>query len=49
MLGPPHTRADANTSGGALPYLVMRHRPSNSLVISIRGTGGSTVVTDVVV
>ncbi|KAL6771318.1 hypothetical protein ACKKBG_A25860 [Auxenochlorella protothecoides x Auxenochlorella symbiontica] len=28
----------ANTSGGALPYLVMRHRPSNSLVISIRGT-----------
>ncbi|KFM25325.1 hypothetical protein F751_0863 [Auxenochlorella protothecoides] len=29
---------DANTSGGALPYLVMRHRPSNSLVISIRGT-----------
>jgi hypothetical protein len=28
----------ANVAGGVLPYLVMLHRPSKSVVVSVRGT-----------
>lgn len=34
---------DANVSGGVLPYLILYHRPSNSLVVSIRGTGSLSI------
>jgi hypothetical protein len=29
----------ANVAGGVLPYLIMLHRPSKSVVLSVRGTG----------
>jgi hypothetical protein len=29
-----------NVAGGVLPYLLMLHRPSKSVVLSVRGTGG---------
>ena len=28
-----------NVAGGVLPYIIMLHRPSKSIVLSVRGTG----------